>query len=86
MADDILLDCTRARIEQAVADQVRNGSPVGVPLVRSLIDSNAYPELASIIGNPAALKALNEMGLPNTKFWKAVIISKPPRGPRLYWH
>ena len=29
---------------------------------------------------------LQRMGLTDIKFWKAVIISKPPGGPRLYWH
>ena len=52
----------------------------------SLIDSNFYPELADLIGNPRALAALGQMGLEDIKFWKAVIISKPPGGPRLYWH
>ena len=26
------------------------------------------------------------MNYHNNKFWKAVIISKPPGSPRLYWH
>ncbi|MBV7335526.1 phytanoyl-CoA dioxygenase family protein [Chloroflexi bacterium TSY] len=85
IADDVLLNRTRACVKQAIADQ----DPERFARWRApgtLIDSNNYPELAGIIGNPIALKALNEMGLTDTKFWKAVIISKPPGGPRLYWH
>ena len=52
----------------------------------SLIDSNNYPELADLIGNRRALAELARMGIDDIKFWKAVIISKPPGGPRLYWH
>ena len=85
MADEALLRRTRECVERAVGMQdverlARTRSP------GTLIDSNVYPELAGIIGNPVALKALDEMGLPGSKFWKAVIISKPPGGPRLYWH
>lgn len=51
-----------------------------------MIDSDSYPDLSGIIGNPVVLQALNQMGLNGCAFWKAVIISKPPGGPRLYWH
>ena len=53
---------------------------------RTLIDSDGWPELADIIGNPKALHELERMGLIGVTFWKAVIISKFPGGPRLYWH
>ncbi|MEM7132510.1 MAG: phytanoyl-CoA dioxygenase family protein [Chloroflexota bacterium] len=85
MANNVLLNRTRACVEQAIAAQ----PPEKFASWRApgtLIDSNNFPELAGIVGNPNALMALNEMGLSNTKFWKAVIISKPPGGPRLYWH
>jgi len=85
VALDALIERTRACVEKAVATQ----DPERLARTRApgtLIDSDAYPELAGIIGNPAALKALDEIGMPGSKFWKAVIISKPPSGPRLYWH
>ena len=85
IADTALLERTRACVEKAVATQ----DPERLARTRSpgtLINSNAHPELAGIVGNPTALKALDEMGLPGSKFWKAVIISKPPGGARLYWH
>ena len=51
-----------------------------------MVDSDDYPELSGIVGNPVVLQSLNQMGLNDCAFWKAVIISKPPGGPRLYWH
>ncbi len=85
IADEALLGKTRACVEKALAEydaeQRENTRAPG-----SLIDSNFYPELADLIGNPRALQALGDMGLDDIKFWKAVIISKPPGGPRLYWH
>ena len=85
MADAGLLDRTRRCAARAVAaleeeQLARNRSP------GTLIDSGGYPDLADLVGNPKALRALNDMGLTDTWFWKAVIISKPPGGPLLYWH
>ena len=85
MAPPALIEHTQACVERAVATQdaerlARTRSP------GTLIDSDGYPELADLIGNPAALGELHRMGFTDIKFWKAVIISKPPGGPRLYWH
>ncbi len=85
MASPSLIEHTRACAERAIATQdeerlARTRSP------GTLIDSDRYPELADLIGNPAALDELRRMGFTDIKFWKAVIISKPPGGPRLYWH
>ncbi len=52
----------------------------------TLIDSDNHPGLAECIGNPKALAALDAMGFGGSRFWKAVIISKPGPSPRLYWH
>jgi hypothetical protein len=52
----------------------------------TLINSNKHPGLAECVGNPKALAALDAMGFGGSKFWKAVIISKPGPSPRLYWH
>ncbi len=85
IADNALLERTRACAEQAVA----TANPEKLARTRSpgtLIDSDTYPQLSGIIGNPMALLALKKLGLSDCKFWKAVIISKPPGGPRLYWH
>ncbi|MEM7027965.1 MAG: phytanoyl-CoA dioxygenase family protein [Chloroflexota bacterium] len=85
VADEALLDRTRNCVEAAIAEQdpekFTNWVAPG-----TLIDSYNYPGLSGIVGNPTALATLDAIGLPNSKFWKAVIISKPPGGPRLYWH
>ena len=85
MADEALLNATRACVEKALAEyDAEHRASSKAP--GSLIDSNHYPELAELIGNPLALQTLAAMGVDDIKFWKAVIISKPPGGPRLYWH
>ncbi|MCY3780923.1 MAG: hypothetical protein OXG78_11485 [Chloroflexi bacterium] len=85
MADEALLNKTRAFVEKALSEyDVERRENTNAP--GSLIDSSFYPELADLVGNPRALEALAKMGLQDIKFWKAVIISKPPGGPRLYWH
>ena len=85
LVSESLLDKTRACVDKALAEvDAERREQTKAP--GSLIDSNFYPELADLIGNPAALETLHAMGLRDIKFWKAVIISKPPGGPRLYWH
>ena len=82
VADERLLDRTRACVDKALAevdpDRLQKTKSPG-----SLIDSNDYPELADLIGNPRALAELDRMGLKDIKFWKAVIISKRRAGPPL---
>ena len=85
VAHDALLERTRACVEQAIATQ-DSEKLAGVCSPGTLIAAEHHPGLAGLIGNPIALEALDEMGLPGSVFWKAVIISKPPGGPRLYWH
>ena len=52
----------------------------------TLIDSGKVPGLADCIGNPMAMAALEAMGFRDIGFYTAVVISKPPGGPRLYGH
>ena len=85
MADEWLLNRTRACVDKALAE-VDPERLAKTKAAGSLIDSYNYPDLADLIGNPRALEELERMGLEDVKFWKAVIISKPPGGPRLYWH
>ncbi|MEM7538356.1 MAG: phytanoyl-CoA dioxygenase family protein [Chloroflexota bacterium] len=85
IADEWMLNKTRDCVNRALASvtaeqRARTKAP------GSLIDSDNHPDLANLIGNPRALAALTAMGIEDIKFWKAVIISKPPGGPRLYWH
>ena len=84
-ADEYLLDKTRECVKSSFSDinedhLERQRSP------GTLIDSGNYPQLADLLDNPKPLEALSEMGYHINKFWKAVIISKPPGSPRLYWH
>ena len=85
MANNELLEKTRSCSSAAVAaqdkDRLERYKAPG-----SLINSGSEPGLADLIGNPAAIAGLRKMGLKDISFWKAVIISKPPGGPRLYWH
>ena len=84
-AGERLLNRTRACVDKALAET----DPQRLAWARapgSLINSDNYPELADLIGNRRALAQLDRMGLEEIRFWKAVIISKPPGGPRLYWH
>jgi len=83
--DDHLLDNTRECVKSAVS-KINNDHLERQRSPGTLIDSGGYPELADLIGNPKPLEALGAMGYHNNKFWKAVIISKPPGSPLLYWH
>ena len=85
VANDELLSRTQACVNNAITAHApsqpkKNQSP-GLMLA-----AEHYPGLSGIIGNPVVSQALEQMGLNGSAFWKAVIISKPPAGPRLYWH
>ena len=85
VVDEAVLGITRRCAARAVAEQ----DAERLAMTRSpgtLIDAGGYPDLADIIANPRALHELGRMGLTDVVFWKAVIISKFPGGPRLYWH
>jgi len=84
-ADERLLDKTRECTKSALSD-INDDYLESQRSPGTLIDSGKYPELAVLIGNPKPLEVLNKMGYHNNKFWKGVIISKPPGSPRLYWH
>ena len=85
-----MLDAGTLRHTRVVAmGAVRGLSEEQLEATRSpgtLINSNDHPGLAECVGNPKALAALEAMGFGGSKFWKAVIISKPGPSPRLYWH
>jgi len=85
-----MLDAGTLRHTREVAMRaVRGLSEEQLEATRSpgtLINSNHHPGLAECVGNPKALAALEAMGFGGSKFWKAVIISKPGPSPRLYWH
>ena len=80
-----MIEKTRACAAQAISS-LSEDDLAGARSPGSLINSDNYPGLADLIGNPRALTELREIGLEDIGFWKAVIISKPPGGPLLYWH
>ncbi len=52
----------------------------------SMIHTNTDPIFAELIAYPSALAALASLGYPHPTFTDGYIISKPARGPRLFWH
>lgn len=44
------------------------------------------PVFAELISHPAALAALDALGLGQATFTDGYVISKPPGSPRLFWH
>lgn len=52
----------------------------------SMIPASSDPLLAELITWPPALEVFRAMGYPRPSFSDGWIISKPPRGPRLFWH
>jgi ectoine hydroxylase-related dioxygenase (phytanoyl-CoA dioxygenase family) len=52
----------------------------------SLIHIAADPVFADLIAWPAALAALDALGLGGARFSSGYVISKPPMGPPLFWH
>ncbi len=80
---------TLGHTREVAMEAVRELSAEQMEATRSpgtLINSDHHPGLAECVGNPRALAALEKMGFGGSKFWKAVIISKPGPSPRLYWH
>lgn len=52
----------------------------------SLIEVIKEPIFADLIALPTALDAMASLGFDEPKFTCGFVISKPPRGPRLFWH
>ena len=52
----------------------------------SLILIANYPEFASLIANPVLSKIFNKLGFTDICFSSGYIISKPEKGPALFWH
>ncbi len=52
----------------------------------SLIPVADYPAFAEFIAHPGLLSAFDRLGLEDVRFTSGYVISKPPRGPALFWH
>lgn len=80
-----MLDRLRRVTDELLAaqdpEQLRRARATG-----SMIPVMGDPILAELIAWPGTLAALAELGYPHPSFSDGWIISKPPRGPRLFWH
>lgn len=52
----------------------------------SMISVFEHPFFAKLVTYPAAIQALHSLGYEDVKFNSGFVISKPPNGPRLFWH
>lgn len=52
----------------------------------SMLTTREDPLFADLIAHPKALAALHSLGFPRPTFSDGYVISKPGRGPRLFWH
>ena len=52
----------------------------------SMLTTDMHPDFADLIGAPALLDALAQLGYAHPTFTDGYIISKPGRSPRLFWH
>jgi hypothetical protein len=52
----------------------------------SLVPLADHPEFSVLIANPAIRGALAALGLEDLRYSSGYVISKPPRGPALFWH
>ena len=52
----------------------------------SLIPLSKHPAFAKLIGHPAVISALDQVGLSDLRFMSGYVISKPPGSPSLGWH
>ena len=72
---------TDQMLEQQSEDDARRQRSTG-----SMIPVTRDPRLVHLIAHPGALSALRTLGFEDIKFQSGYIISKPPKGPRLFWH
>ncbi|MGH3731046.1 MAG: phytanoyl-CoA dioxygenase family protein [Micromonosporaceae bacterium] len=76
-----LRTATDRLVAAQTAEQVERQRTTG-----SMINVMSAPALAELIALPAALAALQALGYGGPSFSDGWIISKPGRGPRLFWH
>ena len=79
---DRLRAATDALLAQQDPERLRRARATGsmIPVVAP------DPVFAELIAWPGTLAALRELGYPHPSFSDGWIISKPPKGPRLFWH
>jgi hypothetical protein len=75
-----------AELRAVTDDMLARQDHSGVRAQGSMLHTNRHPVFADLIALPEALGALAELGFPRPTFTDGYVISKPPRGPRLFWH
>ena len=72
----VVADLLRARAAERAAQRTTG----------SMIHTTADPLFAELIAYPPTLAALESLGYARPTFTDGYVISKPPHGPRLFWH
>ncbi len=86
---DVLDGNSLARLQALAAGCVADLSPEHRARYRSegsLIPVADHPAFAEFIAHPGLLSAFARLGLEDVRFTSGYVISKPPRGPALFWH
>jgi ectoine hydroxylase-related dioxygenase (phytanoyl-CoA dioxygenase family) len=68
-------------IDRMTEEEIRQQRSTG-----SMISVMQHEGLVDLIADEGALEALASMGLRRMRFQSGYVISKPPRGPQLFWH
>ena len=79
-----LLDRLRKTIGRLLQERAAERS--GHRTTGSMIQTNTDPIVAELIAHPPALAAIASLGYPHPTYTDGYVISKPPHGPRLFWH
>ena len=86
VAPDELIVRTR-QVADRVMEQAEAGADRAKLIQHTSIELWKMPELAPLIGLPAALEVLAALGYPHPRYYTGFCISKwPETGPALYWH
>lgn len=83
--DPVTIDTLELRA-QATLFRTSNAEREAVRSNGSLIHLSDHPEYADIIGYPALVALLRELGASDPRWTGGFLISKPAGGPPLFWH
>jgi hypothetical protein len=80
-----LIDRMRA-VTDVLVDQMTEDEVIRQRSTGSLISVMKHEGLVDLIVDTGALEALESIGLREIRFQSGYVISKPPKGPQLFWH
>jgi hypothetical protein len=83
--DSSFLDSIQIQSEQ-LADNQNETDKLRQKYTGSLIGLDIEPSFSHLIAHPKVVDAFRELGYNSIKYMNGYIISKPPKGPPLYWH